>query len=270
MSRQRMQNSRLKGPFTDLVDDIPVLWYEPDPAHARGTLVVWLPGLGLTKEDMEPDLRAMAATGLCALAFDPWQHGARGSETTDEIRVRVFSNFRRHMWPILGQTTLDTLRVIDWALAGLDVASDVFMGGLSMGGDIAVAAAGVDRRIARVAAIIATPDWLRPGMCDLFESDRLLPSGTPDHYAQYFYDHFDPLTHLEAYAHGPAITFECGEKDSHVPPDGALRFQESLRNFAPEAGARVRVNLHSGLEHFDYQEPVFLESSIAWLIAPGN
>jgi dienelactone hydrolase len=268
MSKQQPQETQLKGPFTERIDDIPLLWYEPAPAHATGRLVIWLPGLGLTKEDMEPDLRALAATGLCAVAFDPWQHGARGSESTDEMRVRVFSNFRRHMWPILGQTTLDTLRVIDWALAKLNVASDVFTGGLSMGGDIAVAAAGVDCRISRVAAIIATPDWLRPGMCDLFEPERILPSGTPDRYAQYFYDQLDPLTHLEAYARGPAITFECGEKDSHVPPDGALRFHEALRKLTPYAAARVRVNLISGLEHLDYLEPVFLDNSLAWLASP--
>ena len=264
MSEKQPDDAHLQGPFTARADDIPVLWYEPAPAHANGSLVVWLPGLGLTKEDMDSDLRALAGSGLCAVGFDPWQHGARGSETTDEIRVRVFSDFRRHMWPILGQTTLDTLRVIDWALAKLDVASNVSMGGLSMGGDIAVAAAGLDHRISRVAAIIATPDWLRPGMHDLFEPDRLLPTGTPDRYAQYFYDRFDPLTHLDGYARGPAITFECGEKDTHVPPDGALRFQQALRKHNPEAAARVRVNLIPGLKHLDYQDPIFLSNCIAW------
>ncbi len=85
--------------------------------------------------------------------------------------------------------------------------SPVFLsvGGLSMGGDIAVAAAGLDHRVERVAAIIATPDWLRPGMQDLFNPGTVLPPGEPDAYAQYFYDHLNPLTHLAAFVHGPAI-----------------------------------------------------------------
>ncbi len=74
-----------------------------------------------------------------------------------------------------------------------------------MGGDIAVAAAGLDHRVERVAAIIATPDWLRPGMQDLFNPGTVLPPGEPDAYAQYFYDHLNPLTHLAAFVHGPAI-----------------------------------------------------------------
>ena len=61
MSDQRPDDTQLLGPFTAQVDDIPVLWYEPAPSHASGSLVVWLPGLGVTKEYMEPDLRALAA-----------------------------------------------------------------------------------------------------------------------------------------------------------------------------------------------------------------
>ena len=168
---------------------------------------------------MIPFLQDLAAAGFVALSFDPWQHGEQDTESPAELASRVCGNFRRHMWPILGQTTLDTLRVIDWALANLDVDAGVYAGGLSMGGDIAVAAAGIDHRIERVAAVVATPDWLRPGMHDLFEPHKLLSPGEPDAYARYFYDHLDPMTHLAAYPRGPAVYFVCGERDTHVPPD---------------------------------------------------
>jgi hypothetical protein len=69
---------------------------------------------------------------------------------------------------------------------------------------------------------------------------------------------------MDAYARGPAITFECGEKDTHVPPDGALRFREALRKKHPEPAARVRVNLIPELAHLDYQRPIFLENCISW------
>lgn len=83
-------------------------------------------------------------------------------------------------------------------------------------------------------------------------------------YARYFYDALDPLTHLATYAHGPAITFECGAEDTHVPPDGALRFQSALREADPAAGERVRVNLHPGLGHFDAQHADLWQNSLDW------
>jgi dienelactone hydrolase len=172
------------------------------------------------------------------------------------------------MWPIIGQTILDTLRVIDWAVATLDVSPHIYMGGISMGGDIAVAAAGIDHRIQRVAAIVATPDWLRPGMQDLFNPGTLLAPGVPDSYAQYFYDQLNPLTHLGNYAHAPAITFECAANDTHVPPDGAQRFQAALRQSVPSAADRMRVNLIPDTGHMDTGEPIFWQNCLAWFTQP--
>lgn len=246
------------------VGHIPVLWFAPATRRPNTKLVIWLNGLSGTKEQMQPYLEELAAAGFVALSFDAWQHGERGTETQADLLARVFGNFRREMWPILGQTTLDTLRVIDWAVTTLDVDSDIAMGGVSMGGDIAVAAAGIDRRIRRVAAIMSTPDWLRPGMQDLFHPGALLPPGEPDAYARYFYDHLNPLTHLDAYAHGMAITFECGADDTHVPPDGALRFQAALHAHSPTATERIRVNLVPGAGHRDGSKPVFWQNCLAW------
>src|SRR5258708_40260053 len=59
--------------------------------------------------------------------------------------------------------------------------SPVFLsvGGLSLGGDIAVASAVLDHRLEQVAPIIATPIWLRPAMEDLFNPDTVLPPDEP-------------------------------------------------------------------------------------------
>jgi dienelactone hydrolase len=246
------------------VDHIPILWFDPQVRRSTRRLIIFLTGLTGTKESMTPNLQDLAVAGFVALSFDPWQHGERGTESQAEIATRVFGNFRRHMWPILGQTTLDTLRVIDWAIATLDVEPQVTMGGVSMGGDIAVAAAGIDHRIERVAAIVATPDWLRPGMQEILNPGTLLPPGVPDAYAQYFYDHLNPLTHLNAYAHGPEINFVCGEKDTHVPPDGALRFQSALRAAYPSAADRVQVNLIPGMGHI-MDSKLWWPECFAWL-----
>jgi fermentation-respiration switch protein FrsA (DUF1100 family) len=134
-----------------------------------------------------------------------------------------------------------------------------------MGGDVAVALAGVDRRVTRVAAIVATPDWTRPGMHELADSSSLLPQGRADAYARWFYAHLDPLTHLDAYAHGPAITFESAANDTHVPPDGALRFQAALAAAYPDDLERVRVTMHPGLGHVDaLQAPAMAQNCLAW------
>lgn len=248
------------------VDHIPVIWFEPQTRRPTRQLAIYIPPFSDTKEFTIPYLQDLTAAGFVALSLDPWQHGERGTESQMEIATRVFGNFRRHMWPILGQTTLDVLRVIDWAVATLDVDPHISIGGLSMGGDIAVAAAGLDHRIERVAATIATPDWLRPGMRNPFNSGIILPPGEPDAYAQFFYDHLNPLTHLAAFAHGPAIYFICGEQDTHVPPDGALRFQAALRESYPVAGEHVQVKLIPGLGHMDFDNPQpWWSDCLAWL-----
>lgn len=232
------------------VDHLPVI----SVGREGAPLALWLPPLGMTKDDMSPVLESLARAGFRAVSLDPWQHGERGSESADEIRARVFSDFRRHMWPILGQTTLDCLRVIDHFGGGPVVA-----GGISMGGDAAVALAGTDRRVTRVAAIVATPDWTRPGMRDIRDPSRVLPQGDADSYAQWFFDRLDPLTHVDNYAHGPAILFECGAGDTHVPPDGAQRFAAAL-------GEGVRANVRPGLGHIEGgSSEELIDSSIAWL-----
>jgi dienelactone hydrolase len=240
--------------FTRLVDHIPVIWYEPRVQRTKHQLIIFLHHLGGSKETTERFLQDLAEKGYVALSFDAWQHGERGTETPQEILGRVFGNFRRHMWAILGQTSLDVLRVIDWAASTLNVEPHVYLGGLSMGGDIAVAVAGIDPRVSRVVAVVATPDWLRPGMEDVIHPGKLLPAGEPDRYAQYFYDELNPLTHLASYANSPDIHFLCGELDTHVPPDGALRFQSALREAYPAAANKAKVTLIPGLKHLDTRD----------------
>jgi dienelactone hydrolase len=256
-------------PFSSaLVDGIPVIWAEPDDARTHMPLVLWLPYLTGSKESTKPFLADLVRAGFTALSFDPWQHGERGTEEPDALTRRVFGDFRRHMWPILGQTTLDMLRVIDWSSATFGAERAVYAGGTSMGGDIAVTAAGIDARIQRVAAIVATPDWLRPGMRSFPDFAALVPPGEPDGYARFFYDYLNPLSHLEAYTHGTAIAFECGAEDRHVPPDGAQRFRAALHFAFPEAAGRIRVTLHPGVGH--ETTPAMQQRSIDWFLRPDR
>lgn len=152
-------------------------------------------------------------------------------------------------WPIIGQTALDALRVIDWAAETLGAGPGVLAGGISLGGDVALTLAGIDHRVSRMAAIAASPDWTSPGTRGFDHPDRLLPQGEADAYARWFYDHLDPAAHLDRYARGPAIAIECGQEDFHVPADGAFRFHDALARAYPAAVGRLRVTVHPGIDH---------------------
>jgi hypothetical protein len=118
------------------VEHIPVMWIEPVQLRAGTNAVIWLSGFNGTKEVMSPYLQGLAQAGFLAVSFDHWHHGERGTETAGERSTRVFANFRKRMWPILGNSILDTSRVIDWMQATFSLSPRVHMGGFSLGGDV--------------------------------------------------------------------------------------------------------------------------------------
>lgn len=222
------------------VGEIPVLVIAPKETRGR-SLVIWLTGFSGSKDSVEPQLRDLARRGFVALSFDPYQHGERRIEPQPELVSRVRGNIRRYFWPILARSAEEVPPLIDWAIRELGVRKEVGIGGISMGGDIAVAAAGVDRRIKAVSACVATPDWLRAGS---FE-----PPGMPDAAAQADYERRNPLTHPGAYRHRPAIAFQSGADDRQVPPDAGERFVELLRPLYGRNTDRLQVNLQPGTPH---------------------
>jgi uncharacterized protein len=235
------------------VKDIPTLVIAPKETRGRH-LVVWLTGFSGSKEAVEGQLRDLARNGFVALSFDPYQHGERRIEPNDQLSKRVRGNIRRYFWPILAKSAEEVPLMIDWAIKELEVLPEVGMGGVSMGGDISVAAAGVDKRIKVVSAVVATPDWMRPGS---FE-----PPGEPDAAAQADYDRRNPLTHLSAYKHKPAIAFQSGADDRQVPPDGGERFVAALKPIYGKAADRLKVNLQPGTPH--RFTPEMMTNSITW------
>jgi dienelactone hydrolase len=242
------------------VEQIPVMWVLPARTESPARLALWLSGgiSGMNASGKELD--ALADAGFAAVSFDSWQRGTRATETMATIFPRAMQNFPNVVWPIIGNSALELLRVLDWAAVEFGIEPPFFVGGHSLGGDIVTAAAGLDDRIGCVATIVATPDWRRPGM---HADGKLIGRGQPDSYAQWFYDHMNPLTHLDSYARRPAMTFECGADDDHVPADGALRFREALlAGPYGEACERIRVNLHPGVGH-EYT-PDMWDHCLAW------
>ena len=95
---------------------------------------------------------------------------------------------------------------------------------------------------------MTTPDWLRPGMHDLFTGEDMDP-GKPDAKSQWYYDQFNPITHLSRYTRGIDVTFVCGELDTHIPPENAQRFISNLSRIAPDAAARMQIWWNKGQGH---------------------
>jgi uncharacterized protein len=247
-----------------MIEGIPVILVVPK--EQRGAPVLWMSYLGGYAARSLPMLERFAAAGHPAVSFDAPGHGARGSGDRWEFANSVLATFRRRMWPLLGRTTLEGLRVLDW-LAGEADASDGFLaGGFSMGGDVSIALAGIDERVRRVATIGSTPDWSRPGMHELDDPARLVDQGEADAYARWFADHLDPMRHLDRYRRNLAIDFELGGEDRHIPEANARAFSDALAALDPSASATVEINVHPGLDHGVVSGPAAKNAAFEFLL----
>ena len=79
------------------VDGIPVQWVQPLLPSARRKMIMFLPSFGGFNDQVVDLLHELASHGFIGLSFDPWQHGARGNETREQLTKRVFSAFRMQM-----------------------------------------------------------------------------------------------------------------------------------------------------------------------------
>lgn len=249
-----------------LVDGIPMVLVTPE-AKNSGEVVLWMSHLGGSAEQTRPMLERFAAAGHPAVSFDAVGHGRRGGGDPWAFASEVLAAFRRRMWPVLGQTTLEALRVLDWAQERTGRRGSVLAGGISMGGDIAVALAGIDPRVRRVATVGSTPNWERPGMRDLGDASVVLDQGEADAYARWYAERLDPSRHLGRYRGRPAIDFELGEADHHIPVENARAFASALQQEDPARGDLIRIQTYPGLDHLGVttSDPA-LTAAVEWLI----
>lgn len=231
-----------------MVDEVPVLLLVP--AESSRPLALWMSHLGGSASKELPMLEQLAADGYPAVSFDPPGHGRRsaGGDPWD-FATEILGQFRRRMWPLLGVATLDAMRVLTWAQGELGCAgADVVAGGVSMGGDIAVALAGADARVRRVATVGSTPDWQRPDMRELTNADRVVEQGVAEPYGRWLRDRLDPMLHVDSFPPVP-VSFDLGEDDRHVPAANAAAFRDALVARDNRFTSHVRVQVHPGLDH---------------------
>ncbi|WP_028974811.1 alpha/beta hydrolase family protein [Spirochaeta cellobiosiphila] len=235
---------------TQTIDELDVLLVLPqkETLHKK-QLVLWLPYLGGTKEGVKPHLDYLASQGYHALSIDPYRHGGRSRLSPKDLHQLVFSNFRTYMWEILGRTILDSMKAIDWCLKELPLSPQVLAGGLSMGGDIAISLSLVDARISKVAALGSTPDWTRPGMTEVFDSNKIIPQGSPSFLSQWYKDQFDPMTRQLPSDKNLNYHITLGELDTHISPNMVRPFEDKI--LTPHSNSKIKIDIIPDVNHIE-------------------
>lgn len=232
------------------VGDIPVIYIEPSGFNASKPvgMVIWLDGFTGNKERTIPYLKELADAGYLAVSFDKYMHGERGTMSASQIWEWSERAFEANFWRVLGHSSDDASSVINWAEKNFTL-SGICMGGYSMGGDISLSVAGVDKRVGCVAGVVTSPDWKRPG-----RRDRSLPITTAVQkeqmkIAQAYYDKYDPASHIQHYMNKPYIYLALGGKDSLILPTWGLNFEKALQPIYANDKEKLRIHLYKEAGH---------------------
>ncbi len=251
----------------EYVNDIPIAFCRPDENKSNNSVAVWLPYLGGNKETGAKELQKLASCGYFSISIDPWLHGERKGELKEDVRELVFQEFRKYMWQILGITTLDVFRVIDWAIDTFKLNENIVAGGLSMGGDIAIAIAGIDARVSKVAAIASSPDWKRPGMTDVMDSNEVINQSKSTNFGKWLYSKLNPMSNLNSFSRPLKLHVELGELDTHINPQWMLDFKKSLCTGYSNAEYNIEIVINNGANHISLlQSQEIIDKAINFLI----
>lgn len=250
----------------EYLDNIPIAFCRPDKYKSNNSIAVWLPYLGGSKESVKRELQMLSSYGYFAISIDLYLNGERVKNLKEDIRTLVFENFRAYMWEMLGITAMDIYRTIDWAIKTFKLNDYVVIGGLSMGGDIALAVAGMDVRIKKVSAIGASPNWDRHGMTDVMDSKKIIEQGQPTNFGKWLYNKLNPVSNLELFCRPMQIHLEFGELDTHIHSEWTVDFKNKLIEKYPEEKCNIELIINNGLDHLSLlQSESVIEKAIFFL-----
>lgn len=207
------------------IDNITISYCKPENPVG---ITLWIPYLGGNREDCAAELEYIAAHNYVGITLDPWMHGSRAENTKPGIRTRALKDFRKIMWQVLGLTTIDAYKIMDWAVNEFNIDKNITVGGLSMGGDIALSLAGLDARIKKVAGVASSPDWNRKGMTDVMDSTKIIDQGIPSEFSSWLCSQFNPMNNSDKYTREISIQLEYGKKDTHILYKWAEEFKKSV------------------------------------------
>jgi dienelactone hydrolase len=218
------------------VDDISICYVLPKEINS---IALWIPYLGGNRGTGASEILKLSDQGSLAISFDPWMHGEKYKNNKPSIRTRALKEFRTVMWTVLGNSTLDAMRVIDWAVKRYGVQKRIVAGGLSMGGDIALSLAGIDQRIMKVAGIASSPDWNREGMADVIDGSKIIRQGSQTSYSTWLYEKMNPMSNLNSYRREISIQLEYSKKDAHIHEKWGREFKKEVESKKSKAEIRI-------------------------------
>ena len=215
MSRSALQRAEIEGAGA-------VLYSPPDPHRCSG-VVLFLAGLGSTKEKLAASKRTaiFEAAGYACILADHYNEGERRDPGSLSNRAGWTRSQKKYFWPPIYLTASVTVPALVSFAHTTYSTSQVFAYGSSMGGDIFLTSLACERRIIAVALERATPDWMRPN-----STANVLGE---DEAGDQLYELHAPCNNLGSYVcHPTAILFISGESDTHVPRACAEKFVAAL------------------------------------------
>lgn len=192
---------------------VPALICRP-AARPRPPAVLFIHGLGASKEVQRKEGRSLADAGYAAVLIDAPHHGARRSARLGELRAA--SGDAAEL--LLVELVLEAAAEVPGLLAQLlaDGHPEVAIAGISMGAYIALAAGVGEPRLAAVVSILGSPEWA-PALAAR-----------------------DPMHLRERLVPRPLLLLNGG-RDTNVPPGPARRLAAALRPSYAAAGVPERL-----------------------------
>jgi alpha-beta hydrolase superfamily lysophospholipase len=223
-------------PSVSFAGDVPIRTYAAHGGAGRAA-VLFFHGLRSSAVALDPEARAIAAAGIAALVPDAPHHGARRDRALEAMPDTATREGYGTLLAILREARDEVPSLVDHAL-GLGY-ERVAIGGVSMGGYIALAGAVVEPRLAAVVSLLGSPDWT-PHEGEAAKSVH--------HFAGALAE--SPHLRAEALAPRPLLLLN-GKRDANVPPEPARALERRLRPLYDRLGAGdVLVRREYDVDHF--------------------
>lgn len=224
-------------PRLALAGDVPLRIHAARGASRGGGAVLFFHGLRSSSDVLDADARVIADAGVTVILVDAPHHGARRDAVLEKMPDTGTRAGYATLLRILREARDEVPALVDHARAlGF---GKVAIGGVSLGGYIALSAAVSEPHLAAVASLLGSPDWTP------HEGEA---AASRDAYA----DALAESPHLRAEALAPRPLLQLvASRDRNVPPGPSRALAARLAPLYDAHGARDAL-LHREVdsEHF--------------------